>query len=112
MHVILLKPVTKFGVSREMELIEGDNITIIDLKKCFLVLHGQFEIFNYNKPVLPILKGLITFNLIIQDSPELGWLWEVGKKMWERDFAGVYVSLKREWPEYLTPLCTKLTGIN
>ncbi|CAI9726867.1 Hypothetical predicted protein [Octopus vulgaris] len=38
---------------------------------------------------------------IKSSHPELGHMWLVGQKMWQRDFPGIYEVLKRDWPEHL-----------
>ena len=43
---------------------------------------------------------------------ELGRLWEIGKKLWRREFEAVYglVGEPSSWPEYLSPMVTSLIG--
>ena len=47
--------------------------------------------------------------LCVQVNPELALVWDVGQKMWQRDFPGIYESLK-EWPEHLKPIMDHLCG--
>lgn len=44
--------------------------------------------------------------------PELGRLWEIGKRLWQREFEAVYglVGDPATWPEYLLPMVTSLVG--
>jgi COP9 signalosome complex subunit 8 len=41
-------------------------------------------------------------------NPDLALVWGVGQKMWQRDFPGIYESLKKEWPEHLKPIMDHL----
>ncbi|CAE1150404.1 COPS8 [Acanthosepion pharaonis] len=45
---------------------------------------------------------------IKSSHPELGHMWSVGQKMWQRDFPGIYEVLNREWPENLKPTMNAL----
>jgi len=42
-------------------------------------------------------------------TPELNFIWNVGQKMWLRDFPGIYAALKQEWSEGIAPIMQKLT---
>ncbi|KAL5005884.1 hypothetical protein ScPMuIL_017042 [Solemya velum] len=37
-------------------------------------------------------------------NSELGHIWTVGQKMWQRDFTAIYESLKRDWSEAVKPI--------
>ncbi|KAM4698221.1 COP9 signalosome complex subunit 8 [Rhinophrynus dorsalis] len=38
-------------------------------------------------------------------NSELGAIWEVGQKMWQRDFPGIYASISaHQWPENIQPI--------
>ncbi|XP_069839242.1 COP9 signalosome complex subunit 8 [Dendropsophus ebraccatus] len=38
-------------------------------------------------------------------SPELGWIWEVGQRIWQRDFPGIYSSIAaHQWSENIQPI--------
>jgi len=39
-----------------------------------------------------------------QTSQELGSIWDVGQKMWLRDYAGTYDGLKKEWSDEINVL--------
>ncbi|XP_013783300.2 COP9 signalosome complex subunit 8-like, partial [Limulus polyphemus] len=39
-----------------------------------------------------------------QGNPEIGNVWAVGQKLWNRDFPGVYSCLEQEWPEHLVSI--------
>ncbi|XP_076303952.1 COP9 signalosome subunit 8 isoform X2 [Tachypleus tridentatus] len=39
-----------------------------------------------------------------QANPEIGNVWAVGQKLWNRDFPGVYLCLEQEWPEHLVSI--------
>ena len=44
-------------------------------------------------------------------SPELKDLWEIGKKLWKREFAAVYsLAQSPSWPPHLEPIVTSLIG--
>ena len=44
-------------------------------------------------------------------SPELKDLWEIGKKLWKREFAAVYgLAQSPSWPSHLEPIVTSLIG--
>ncbi len=46
-----------------------------------------------------------------QDSREIGELWEIGKRLWRRDFSAVYELAKNpEWPPYLESIVSGLVG--
>ena len=47
-----------------------------------------------------------------QSTPELNFIWNVGQKMWLRDFPGIYAALNQEWSEGIAPIMQKLTGIH
>ncbi|KAL5489241.1 hypothetical protein EMCRGX_G018311 [Ephydatia muelleri] len=48
---------------------------------------------------------------IKQSSGEIGDLWEIGKKLWQRDFAAVYpLAHNASWPQYLVPIVTDLVA--
>jgi COP9 signalosome complex subunit 8 len=36
-------------------------------------------------------------------TPELTQIWQVGQKMWVKDFAGTYEALNKEWSETVKP---------
>ncbi|XP_067127328.1 COP9 signalosome complex subunit 8 [Centruroides vittatus] len=41
-------------------------------------------------------------------NPELGQIWIVGQKLWNRDFPELYKSLDVEWPEHILPIMKAL----
>ena len=44
-------------------------------------------------------------------NPAIKDLWEIGKKLWKREFAEVYsLALTPSWPTYLEPIITSLVG--
>ena len=44
-------------------------------------------------------------------SPEIKDLWEIGKKLWKREFATVYgLAQSPSWPAHLEPIVTSLIG--
>ena len=44
-------------------------------------------------------------------SPELKDLWEIGKKLWKREFGAVYgLAQSPAWPAHLEPIVTSLIG--
>ncbi|XP_064388862.1 COP9 signalosome complex subunit 8-like [Halichondria panicea] len=46
-----------------------------------------------------------------QDSREIGELWEIGKRLWRRDFSAVYELAKNpEWPPYLESIVSGLVA--
>lgn len=47
---------------------------------------------------------------ILQAIPELALVWNIGQKMWQRDFAGLYASLNREWSENVADIIQALAG--
>ena len=47
----------------------------------------------------------------IQANPEIGLVWAVGQKMWQRDFSGVYEALSKEWNNGLQPIMEAVQGI-
>ncbi len=47
-----------------------------------------------------------------QDSNEIGELWEIGKRLWRRDFSAVYELAKNPaWPPHLEPIVSGLVGV-
>ena len=46
----------------------------------------------------------------VQATGELQKIWEVGCKMWLKDYAGIYVALRQEWSEVVKPLMLVLEG--
>ena len=48
---------------------------------------------------------------IRQKNGEIGDLWEIGKKLWQREFSAVYpLALNATWPPHLVPIITDLVG--
>ena len=46
-----------------------------------------------------------------QSNGELGELWEIGKRLWRRDFAGIYELAKNpSWPPHVAPIVSNLVG--
>ena len=46
-----------------------------------------------------------------QSNTELGELWEIGKRLWRRDFAAVYALARTpSWPPHLAQLVSTLVG--
>ncbi|XP_073433698.1 COP9 signalosome complex subunit 8-like [Dendrobates tinctorius] len=44
-------------------------------------------------------------------SPEIGWIWEVGKRIWQRDFPGIYSSIAaHQWSENIQPIIEAVRG--
>lgn len=41
---------------------------------------------------------------------ELQNIWKVGKKMWQRDFLGIYVALNEQWSNDIAEIMEKLLG--
>lgn len=41
-------------------------------------------------------------------NADLALIWNVGQKMWQRDFPAIYESLNKEFPEYIKPLMTAI----
>ncbi|XP_018415441.1 PREDICTED: COP9 signalosome complex subunit 8 isoform X2 [Nanorana parkeri] len=38
-------------------------------------------------------------------NAELGWIWEVGQRIWQRDFPGIYASIAaHQWSENILPI--------
>ncbi|CAJ0964499.1 unnamed protein product [Ranitomeya imitator] len=38
-------------------------------------------------------------------SPEIGWIWEVGQRIWQRDFPAIYSSIAaHQWSENIQPI--------
>ena len=47
----------------------------------------------------------------LQSYPELGLVWAVGQRMWQRDFPGIYESLRKDWSESLKPIMDAIRGL-
>ena len=46
-----------------------------------------------------------------QGNQEIGELWEIGKRLWRRDFAAVYeLANNPSWPSHLQPIVLGLVG--
>ena len=46
-----------------------------------------------------------------QSNGEIGELWEIGKRLWRRDFAAVYEPAQNPaWPPHIAPLVASLVG--
>ncbi|XP_046376630.2 COP9 signalosome complex subunit 8-like [Haliotis rufescens] len=41
-------------------------------------------------------------------NPELSSIWIIGQKMWQRDYPGVYETVKKEWSEPIKPVMMAL----
>ena len=46
-----------------------------------------------------------------QSNAEIGQVWDVGQKVWQRDFPGVYQYLQKEWSDPLKPIMAALAGM-
>ncbi|ESO11046.1 hypothetical protein HELRODRAFT_167566 [Helobdella robusta] len=61
-------------------------------------------------------SGGINFNTLLielelqelEASPELCHVWEVGKKLWRKDYQGVYECLSKDWGVHLKPIMESL----
>ena len=49
---------------------------------------------------------------ILQANPELGYIWEIGQNMWQRDFSSskLYSALNREWSDGIKEIISALQG--
>lgn len=46
-----------------------------------------------------------------QSNGEIPELWEIGKRLWRRDFAAIYeLAQNPAWPPHIAPLVTSLIG--
>lgn len=46
------------------------------------------------------------------NNPEIGDLWEIGRKLWRRSFPEVYSLIKnRTWSPYIVSILTQLNGM-
>ena len=46
-----------------------------------------------------------------QSNQEIGELWEIGKRLWKREFPAVYELVKNPtWPPHLEPIVSGLVG--
>lgn len=44
-------------------------------------------------------------------NPEIGELWEIGKKLWKREFPDIYPLIDNTvWPPHVVPLLSQLIG--
>ncbi|XP_013381777.1 COP9 signalosome complex subunit 8 [Lingula anatina] len=41
-------------------------------------------------------------------NPELGNIWTIGQKMWQKDFAGIYEAINKDWSDNLKPTMATL----
>ena len=48
--------------------------------------------------------------LYFQANPDLALIWEVGQKMWQRDFPAVYEALQKDWSDAVKPIMNGITG--
>lgn len=44
-------------------------------------------------------------------NEELGRIWLVGQRMWQRDWAAVHVALNTEWSEDVADIMAALKGV-
>ncbi|XP_033102087.1 COP9 signalosome complex subunit 8-like [Anneissia japonica] len=44
-------------------------------------------------------------------NPDLGQIWAVGQKLWQRDYGGVYTHLNHDWSESIKDEMTELTSV-
>lgn len=48
-----------------------------------------------------------------QEHKEISELWEIGKRLWRKEFAAVYeLTRNPKWPSHLEPLVTSIVGEN
>ena len=48
-----------------------------------------------------------------QANAELGAVWSVGQRIWQRDFPGIYTTISaHQWPETIQPIMEALRGTN
>lgn len=46
-----------------------------------------------------------------QEHKEISELWEIGKRLWRKEFAAVYeLARNPKWPSHLEPLVTSIVG--
>lgn len=44
-------------------------------------------------------------------SPEIGELWEIGRRLWKRSFSEIYSLIEKgTWPPHIEPLLSQLNG--
>ena len=49
--------------------------------------------------------------MVREANAELAALWEVGKRLWRREFAAVYEAVEKQtWPPHLSPLVPAIVG--
>lgn len=48
-----------------------------------------------------------------QANAELGAVWSVGQRIWQRDFPGIYTTISaHQWSETVQPIMEALRGTN
>lgn len=48
--------------------------------------------------------------MFLQANAELGQIWAVGQKMWQRDFPGMYETLKKDWSDSYKDIMAAVLG--
>lgn len=43
---------------------------------------------------------------------EINNIWQVGQKMWQRDFPGIYEALNKQWSSDVAEIMQKLSGLS
>lgn len=48
---------------------------------------------------------------LLQANSELGGIWSVGQRIWQRDFPGIYTTINaHQWSETVQPIMEALRG--
>ena len=50
--------------------------------------------------------------IFFQANPDLALIWNVGQKMWQREFPAIYESLNKEWSDPMKPIMGAILGKN
>lgn len=76
-------------------------------------LYGQLLAIYLLQGDLPNAKFLwkrIPSN-VKESNPELGKIWAVGQKFWNREITGFYTLLEEDWPEHVKPIMSAIGDV-
>lgn len=47
----------------------------------------------------------------LQANPDLVLIWEVGLKLWQREFPAIYEALQKDWSDTIKPIMNAIGGL-
>lgn len=97
----------------------GPNLTqkpaVFVAQQCSLKIWGWKWVYTYGQ-CREYSSGLTVWGVFFwsqQANAELGAVWSVGQRIWQRDFPGIYAAISaHQWSETIQPIMEALRGTN